>query len=484
MSVSRRDFIGGGTALLSMQAWRLRAAALPDAKSPLRLRFGVLSDIHVDRTSGDAVTSGDTQTFETALAYFRGRGVDGVVIAGDLAEHGFAEQLKIVGDAWFRVFPDDRLPNGRKVAKLFVTGNHDQDRRYTPAQQKRYPEKEECLRHTVMGDPNKAWTEAFHEPYEPIAVKEVKGYRFVLVQWDMCFGVSKVPKWYQAHAAEFDPKKPFFHIQHPHPKDTCYGPWAWGHDAGFVTKALSAFPNAVAFSGHSHYSLADERAVWQGAFTSIGTGSLRFAGEPYDMFPGEGFENTLSDVRCETDARKLMGRAKPTTAAEQVRSGLVVEVYDDRLVLERRDFNRDAERIGPDWTVPLPAVDPKPFEFASRAKASSAPEFLADARVSVTRGLRKRRNGKVTDAFAVTFPTVGLTGARVHHYDVVATGTDGQTLKVKHVLAPDWAGSPRQAPATATCAFAAEDLSAGTEPRFAVRAVNCFGKAGREITVK
>jgi hypothetical protein len=74
---------------------------------------------------------------------------------------------------------------------------------------------------------------------------------------------------------KIDPSLPFFYVQHPHLKDTCYGPWAWGHDAGITTKTLSAYPNAIAFSGHSHYSLTDERTIWQGAFTSVGTGSFR-----------------------------------------------------------------------------------------------------------------------------------------------------------------------------------------------------------------
>ena len=49
---------------------------------------------------------------------------------------------------------------------------------------------------------------------------------------------------------------------------------AWGHDKGIATKTLSNYPNAIAFSGHSHYSLTDERSIWQGAFTSIGQSSL------------------------------------------------------------------------------------------------------------------------------------------------------------------------------------------------------------------
>ena len=53
--------------------------------------------------------------------------VGAVVVAGDLSDWGLKSGLKYVAEAWHSVFPDDRAPDGRKVEKLFCTGNHDYD---------------------------------------------------------------------------------------------------------------------------------------------------------------------------------------------------------------------------------------------------------------------------------------------------------------------------------------------------------------------
>ena len=57
-----------------------------------------------------------------------------------------------------------------------------------------------------------------------------------------------------------------------------------------VTDTLSAYPNAVAFSGHSHWTLNDERSIWQGAFTAVSVPSLSCTGVM------DGYENG-ADVR-------------------------------------------------------------------------------------------------------------------------------------------------------------------------------------------
>ena len=85
-----------------------------------QLRLGVISDIHV-------TTPESTERFVRALAYFRDRRADAVIVSGDLSDWGLRSGFRYVADAWYSVFPDDRAPDGRKVVKLFCTGNHDYD---------------------------------------------------------------------------------------------------------------------------------------------------------------------------------------------------------------------------------------------------------------------------------------------------------------------------------------------------------------------
>ena len=300
--LTRRWFIGGAASFGAFGGCRFFkgngfAAGAPD------VTFGVVSDIHIYKRAqpGDPeLTQANELTFVRTLEWFRDQGVDGVIIAGDMADSGAIEQLQIVADAWNRVFPGDRAPDGRRVERLFVYGNHDLGGvPYARGFYKGLSEKEIAAK-IIYPDPKAVWEKIFHEPFEPIWTKDVKGYRFVGAHWWSqmgCRGKDEtfndgIADWYAAHAKEIDPARPFFHIQHPHPKDTCYGAWAWGRDIGLSTKALSAFPNAVAFSGHSHYPLTDERSVWQGAFTSVGTSSLRYMASGYEEFPDGGFMNS------------------------------------------------------------------------------------------------------------------------------------------------------------------------------------------------
>lgn len=53
-----------------------------------------------------------------------------------------------------------------------------------------------------------------------------------------------------------------------------YGSDDWG-DKGLFD-LFSQYPDLINFAGHLHYSLLDERSVWQGAFTAFGTQSTSY----------------------------------------------------------------------------------------------------------------------------------------------------------------------------------------------------------------
>ena len=63
-------------------------------------------------------------------------------------------------------------------------------------------------------------------------------------------------------------------MTHNQPKDTCYGSEDWGDSS--LNEVMSKYPNAVIFSGHSHYSILDERSIWQGDYTVLSTQSLSY----------------------------------------------------------------------------------------------------------------------------------------------------------------------------------------------------------------
>ena len=249
----------------------------------------------------------------------------------------------------------------------------------------------------------------------------------------------------------------------------------------------------IADAGLVHYSLVDERSLWQGAFTSLGTVSLRYAGTPDEEFPGEGYENTGGGK--EKDGEKTMERTRRSNA----RNGLLVSVYDDCTVFRRRDFRHDAD-LGPDWVLPHASAEAKPFAFASRAVKSTAPQFDPAAVVTAEHGRAFTRNAKKNlppkadkaeqekaklPTLNVTFPAVKRTFKTIAwRYEVTAEREDGSAAAKKRILAGDFhlpAGSQKK---SYTISFLRSQLPASGKIRFSVMPYDCFGNAGRALASK
>ena len=366
MDMTRRGFVGAAFAAGVWGGSQLAATAADAINCvPPLLKFGVVSDVHVRLAAdGRSLAAGyETDTLEKTFAYFRDQGVDAVMIAGDMADLGLTRELKAVADAWFKVFPNDRAPDGRTVERLFVLGNHDAFGLRNGA--RIFKDADVLRREAIQADPQKAWDECFHEEWRPYYVKNVKGFDFFCAHWQpgvWCNGVAETgcagcAEAFRSLMAKCDPAKPFFYVQHPHPRDTVYGKCAWGVDDGSATRLLAAFPQAIAFSGHSHEPLTNEKSIWRGAFTSVATGSLRYlaAGALWNLERTAGYENGTSNVylpggvRREDrpafyaayDAPKMM---PVETNRPDIRVGQVVSVYADRVKFRARSCRSPARR--------------------------------------------------------------------------------------------------------------------------------------------
>jgi hypothetical protein len=483
MNVSRRFFIGGAFgALGSMGGCRLLTGCACGGRP--RLRFGVVSDVHV-RLSNDGrgiYAPNDCTTLVHTLEWFRDQGVDGVMIAGDIADHGMVGEMEAIAKAWFSVFPDDRAPDGRKVARLFVTGNHDlEGYKYGRFAERVFPDAAVRAKNVLRSDYKGNWERIWHEPFEPVWMKTVNGYSFVGGHWtvDRCrgrdeVGVAGVEEFFAANGRRLDPSQPFFYVQHPHPCGTCYGPGAWGRDDGRVMRAFARLPNAIAFSGHSHYTLTDERSVWQGAFTSIGTASLRYTSR-FALAKGP-------------YANSGKGALMPAQKAFDSRQGMLVSVFDDHVEIARRDFSRDAS-LGDDWVLPLPTAESRPFEFKKRSAALGAPAFPADAKAvasikaaTLAKGVPSAKVGQL-GVLQIVFPAALAAKARVFEYEVAVRGAMAGNV-VSRVVAPGYHRSRKDPDAVAPvkCLLPLGALPKGAkEASFAVTPVSCYGVKGRAL---
>ena len=500
MTVTRRFFIGGAASFGALSGCRFFSApnGLYASGTP-NLTFGVVSDIHIDHVGANEKMGGwgNNLTFRHTLEWFRDQGVDAVMVVGDMADNGMVEQLEAVAQAWYAVFPDDRAPDGRKVEKLFVYGNHDyHGYLYGDHAEKRFPDAAERARHVLRSDLGGWWRKIFHEDYSRLYEKSIKGYTFLGQHWDDGTGMEtkyggcpfgeELKTYLAAKGKALDPSRPFFYFQHPHPKDTCYGPWAWGHDKGLVTRELSAHSNAVAFSGHSHYTLTDERSVWQGAFTSVGTSSLRYTGMPYDSRPPAGYENTTCEGKKAAfyDALKVMSGYNKGDC----RQGMLWKVFEDCIVVQRREFLSNLF-VGPDWVLPLPAAESKPFAFAARAKKAVAPEFPPNAKITLRNVTAKtRQTAKVPSAkkpaVELAFPAaIAAKGARPFEYEIVAEGAAGKKATFR-VVAEGFNHAPehRRFSGETICRIAVDRLPAGPV-RYTVTPLDCWWNRGQPLTL-
>lgn len=487
--MTRRDFTKLGIAAVTAP-WLKSLAAEGDS---CRLRIGVLSDIHIQ-------SKPEGVHFRKALKWFDARRVDGVVVSGDLGFRGLVSEMRAVGEIWDEVFPGDRRSDGGHVEKLFVTGNHDVDGYFyhRPEFPKvHFPLDAESAKEAFIGNRERVWEECFHEPYETVKVKEIKGYRFVLFQWfahlasDICaerwtgempdtpfyrslrYEHRRLDEFFASRGGELKGEKPFFYIQHHHPSDTVFSPFLYaspqgwgGHDCGRSTKYLRNYPNCIAISGHTHVTPNDERAIWQGEFTSIDASAcpaLPFAG--------------VIGGRANTSAESAFAEATRFDS-ETPKVGQLVSVYDERIVVKKHEFSFD-EDLGEDWEFPWPIRRGKPYAYATRAQAAVVPEFPADARI-----VRHDDGAKIT----ITFPTVRVAnaGVRALDYEVTVYAREEDVERIvdqRRVYSRGIALAERHDVAPVTVVYDRNRLGVGESAaiRFEVRPCDAWGHKGSSI---
>ena len=466
--MNRRDFCRSSLALGTM--WALPAWAAPSR--PL-LKLGVISDVHI------GARKVAPERLEFALRWLKTHDVEAVVCAGDVAHTGNIRELERFAEIWYTVFPDGKAADGHKVELMISTGNHDV-RPYN-GRWKGYSE-ERLLRENFNYADNltRTWDRLFHDKWELVWRREVKGITFVGSQW----GSLKPPieAFMKSCAGTIPADRPFFYCQHAHPTGTCHGDFAAGcFDSGEATRALSAFPNAVAISGHSHCTLTDEKTVWQGAFTSIGAGCTHEGSFPFS------YENN-SAFWHPSFKQKLMAPLNDAAAWGGDPDGgsfELIDVYADHLVVHRRSSVSDSA-IGPDWIVPIPARRDGPFDFAIRGKGCPAPQFASEAKLTVAECPKghalesKARRGEA--CLALTFPAAAAGPTRALDYEVTVTAGDKIVLR-RLFFARGGVAPVGQENVEQTCLLAMKDLPAERPVSLSVFPRNCFATAGRPLSV-
>ena len=460
-------------AFLSGRAFAVAPGSFDGANR--RLRVGVLSDIHIsvfDPDAEDEFGSKNAKTFVRALRWFDEQKVDAVVISGDLTNHAFYKEFMAVGKAWRLVFPEGKGADGRKVQKLFICGNHDWEGwKYNKFGAQKCPDETELKRHIFPYNREKFWRKAFDEEFTEYPSIEVNGYMFAGAHWPYHRdpGAAKAIEDCAAKSGG----KPFFFLQHPHVIGSVFdGLEASARDAG---PTLAKHPNAVAISGHTHFSITDERSIWQGAYTAVNAGCLRKTNSPW------GRENS-------GPPRNSDFKAMPYANAFDCRQGMLMDVYGDRIVFARREFV-SGESLGPDWVVPL--AGEKPMRYELRAATSKPPKFPSGAVVKVSPPAPgETRGGGSVEQVTLEFPQAlksGKDNSRVFEYRVelkfaVNKYLDGETIAVRRFMADGFCKPESRMPETMKCVMNATEIPREANLSFEVKALNCFGVASEPIS--
>ena len=477
--VGRRGFIGAAGAFAAAAQGRASSATAQDPGRE-RMRFGVLSDIHV-------TTKKQLPILEKALRKLDSWKVDGVLVSGDLADFGLEQQLQLIADTWFKVFPDGKAADGRPVTNLMHYGDHDMSQSYWDLEDARraWPSADERRKGVIFdGDRKAVWERCFREPWVPIQLKTVKGYDFVLSHFTRGEPGNKyghvtpgLESFFASHT--FDPSKPFFYSQHRVPRGSVLGPTAANLDEGRSTAIFSKHPNLIAFCGHCHTTCSFEKSIWQGEFTCIQVPSLR-----YCCTMG-GRENGY----CSQD-RVPPSPPRPVKTMLQhpsghTHQGMLCMVCDNAVVLRRWEFKYDVQ-MGPDWVIPLssfsqPASE-RPFAYDVRVRTEPVPQFPEGAAVKLSQTKAKDRAGTLRDMIAVDFPPA--LHPRANDYEVTVELRQGDIERIllqKRVYSPRYLYGESMETEPVRCLFTDEEIPPGWTVRYVVRPMNAFGVRGRPL---
>ena len=507
MEMTRREFAKGGLASLGFLALPGGLFA-PLLGHPLRgqpsaggyapagwkpkkkpnLVFGAVSDTHV-RTDYDGVSRCwrfSLKYFRGALEWFKASNADAVVHGGDFAHRGMAASMRFHVEEWREVFGKSGGP-----VKLFVSGNHDiEGWWYSDFGTGIFPDKNVRAKYILGADTAAKWEEIWGEKYEPVWHREVNGYHFVGQHWGeesadnpkgSGYGEIEMAKFLDEHSGEpwMEPgAKPFFVVRHVAPQRV-------------LCAALVKHPNAITLYGHAHGSAARWNMVrLHGGNAVIEMSACDARGDNL------GLAGTLPIAKAKPEGEK---------AAGYPRSAYLLRVYDDMLVVERREFGEHGGSLGPDWVIPLGANMRDSFTLEARKAAIGNPEFPKGAKLEVSldrinkidkienrgRGLRDNNPDnpvnpvKKEPALRVKIPNAnGNPQSRVYAYEVVVVGDDPKARLFKCVFAEGmnlgYGHEPNHG--ITMLEIPGDQLPAGKKLTIGVRPLSSLGTKGKTIS--
>ena len=356
------------------------AAAAP---AEPELRIGILSDAQCPKSKDSWGLKNARRGFEL----LRQRGVDVVVLGGDLAERGDAEVFYNFLEAFDSVFGE------KKPELISIMGNHE----FAPPQD----------------DPKKkiaAFAKAFGLPADANVHRVIGGYDFIAIspegmnQNTYKEGAEKFVKEAVASARKRAAGKPIFAFSHHPLSGTVAESGQWGSDS---LKKVWDFklPDLVHFSGHTHHPLQDERSIFQDEFTMVNTSSLCYLSR-----------GNYANVKQLHDTWKYPQM-------------LFVDVYADHIDIIRMALDCGREiKPGRRWRLELPLSKENFTYTAARRDSRKAPEFPAGSEAGIK--VSGTKEGKPVIAFPAAVHDDFVHGYAMKFIPLEADGKPGKSFEL------------------------------------------------------
>lgn len=393
-----------------------------EAKIDKTFHFAVMGDLHYGLTSKGGTVSDRVPPSMQYIAQNHSD-IKAFFFVGDISDNGTEVEFSGI-----KKMVEDNLPTG--VKGYFMMGNHDL-----------YQGKDIYQR--IIGQPLNQYVEKNGYPFITLSIDKSSNPYYE----ETSINFLKV---YLAKAAETYPGKPIFIFAHVPPKHTTWGDtWECTNNEALHNE-LSKYPQVIFFTGHTHFTIEDERSITQDKYTWVNVGPSHYGVISLSITP-------------ELNAYR--------TSGHWINEALVVNVDEESTVTVTRLNTREQKTISKQWIIKAPHNGSQ-FQYTApvnnRTDKDNMPAMTGTPTVS-----------EVSETTCeISFPQ-GSDDIFIYHYkvDVIATATNN-VVSSQYVFS-EFYWKNNNEPATLSCD--ASNLSPNTVYKVSIKAVDSFESESEAI---
>ena len=341
------------------------------------LKVGIISDSQIIPSDKEQDKFLKIFSFhlKNTLEILKSQKIEVLIFAGDLTDSGTEYAYNELKEIFKEVYKTEE----EKPIFNFIMGNHDywlsymENGKFSPK----------------SGDIEQMQLLFYNNLKEkPFSHKVINGYHFI--NWGCENGSMDDPnqnlEWAETQiklALEDNKNKPIFVTTHFNAEDTVYG--SVDFSAKSLRNLFNKYQNIIHFSGHSHYSLIDERSIWQKEFTSIQTQSISYTelepGFAHGIYPCDEY----GDIQI----------------AGKNYMGLIMDITENKCEIQRISFETGKFYEKP-WIIDIP-INKNNFRytFEKRIKERNPPVFKFEKEKD--KEIIFEKDEKIKEGYAIKF---------------------------------------------------------------------------------